>query len=338
MMHTIGKKQQILISFNCNLIVVKLGSSIVFILKPIIMWLYVKKHFRLLKNVDTSENTLKQKWTALGQHIAYFLHSNTDVAVLTVFADLGLVAIYSVYYMVTNSIQIIASSFSSGMESVFGDMLSKREDEQLQRTFGYYETLISWVSVVLFSVTAVLIIPFVKLYTAGITDANYIQPYLAMLLILSSMIYCFRMPYHSMTIASGHFKQTRFAAYGEAVLNIVLSIILVIKIKLTGVAIATLVAVSFRFIYYVVYLSKNIICRPIKLFAKRTFVNFACVCVIYIIGNFIISYYKISSYIRWVIAGIIVFAVAAVISTLLYIVFYKSEMKSILKKHANYKR
>lgn len=120
-------------------------------------------------------------------------------------------------------------------------------------------------------------------------------------------------------------------------LNIVLSIILVIKFKLTGVAIATLVAVSFRFIYYVVYLSKNIICRPIKLFAKRTFVNFACVCVIYIIGSFIISYYKISSYFRWVIAGIIVFAVAAVISTLLYIVFYKSEMKSILKKHANYK-
>ncbi len=47
---------------------------------------------------------MTQKLTGLSQHIAYFLHSNTDVAGLTFLTNLSMVAVYSVYHMVVNSI------------------------------------------------------------------------------------------------------------------------------------------------------------------------------------------------------------------------------------------
>ena len=67
----------VLIQNNCDIIQVKLGSSLVFIIRPILMNAYAHRLFHLEKNVDHSKKYLTQKWTGLGQHIAFFLHSNT---------------------------------------------------------------------------------------------------------------------------------------------------------------------------------------------------------------------------------------------------------------------
>ena len=74
-----------------------------------------------------------------------------------------------------------------------------------------------------------------------------------------------------MIIAAGHFKQTKIAAYGEAILNLTVSIILVFNFGLIGVAIGTVIATLFRFVYYAYYLSKNIFYRSISRFIKRFF-------------------------------------------------------------------
>ncbi len=294
----------VLVLLDCSLITVKLVSSIIFFMRPVALWLYVKKHYPTGKTVKATEKKyLTQKWTGLGQHIAFFLHSNTDIAVLTVLADLRTVAVYSVYNMIVSHIQNLAASFVSGMEALFGDMLARNEKEELHETFGIYETILSVVSVILFSAVIVLIVPFVKLYTAGITDTDYIQPVFGVLLVLTALSYCLRMPYHAMVIAAGHFKETSAAAYGEAAINIGLSVILVSKFGLVGVAAATLTATWFRFIYYVIYLSKNIFMRKISLFAKRFLINAAVVAVNCFAGFGIVSLFNITNYFSWAVCG-----------------------------------
>lgn len=322
----------ILVRMNCSLVVVKLVSSIVFALRPFVLWWYVRKHFSLVPVKETNTRHLEQKWNALGQHIAYFLHSNTDIAVLTVLVNLASVSVYSVYQMIVSEIQNFSASFSTGMESVFGDMLAKREDDLLQRTFGYYETLISFISVILFSVTAAMIIPFVKLYTAKITDVNYIHPTFALLLILASMLYCMRMPYHTMVMAAGHFRQTQKAAYGEAIINIVSSVLLVFRFGLAGVAAGTVAATLFRFCFYAFYLSKNIFNRPLAKFLKRMAVNFGTFSLIFVLGNWFISHVGIHSYFDWILyaAVVTVFSAAAVIAETM--IFYRQDAGPVIRK------
>ena len=126
----------VLIQLGCNLIVVKLVSSFIFFMRPVVLWVYVKRYHTLNRSQSQDKKTyLTQKWTGLGQHIAFFLHSNTDIVVLTVLADLRTVAVYSVYNMIISHIQSLAISFSSGMEAVFGDMLARDEKKQLHETF-----------------------------------------------------------------------------------------------------------------------------------------------------------------------------------------------------------
>lgn len=322
----------LLVLLDCNLIIVKLVSSCVFVLRPVAQWWYVRRSYKLIRKVPRDKSLLKQKWEGLGQHIAYFLHSNTDVAVLTLLADLTQVAVYSVYNMVIAHIQSLTVSFASGMEAVFGDMLAKKEEKQLQESFSGYETLLSFVSVVAFSVTAALILPFVRLYTAGVTDANYIEPAFSVVLPLASMVYCIRQPYHAMTIAAGRFKETRPAAYGEVIINVVLSVVLVIRLGLLGVAIGTLAATAFRLVYYAIYLRKHILHRNLWLFIKRMLVNGLGFTGIFLVGKVLSAKIPVGSYLQWLLCAVAVGVCAVVIMGVIQCVFYRKDVQKLLKK------
>ena len=322
----------ILVTLNCSIVTVKFVSSLVFCIRPIVLYYFVHKDFSIEKKTQRDARVLKQKWNGLGQHLAYFLHSNTDVAVLTLLDKLTTVSVYSVYHMVVTEIQNLAGSFSAGMEAVFGDMLAKKENNLLQRIFSYYETLISTIAIVLFSTTATMIIPFVRLYTASIADVNYIYPQFALIIVIASLLYCLRMPYHSMVIAAGHFKQTQFAAYGEAIINITVSVLLVVRFGLIGVAIGTVSAVLFRFIYYAMYLWKNVIHRDIHLFVKRVVVNSASFLIIVLCGYGLTSKAMIASYFQWIIFACIVTITAIIVQIIMILVFYRDDLKPIINK------
>lgn len=322
----------VLVFVGSNLIIVKLVSSFIFFMRPVWLSIYVKKTYRLNPKVARDKNSLNQKWNGLSQHIAYFLHSNTDLAVLTIFGNLTLVAVYAVYQMVVGAIQNLTSSFMTGMEALFGDMLAKKEIAHLHKTFCQYETLISCISMIMFGSTTVLILPFINIYTKGVTDANYSEPIFAILLTLSSLLYCLRTPYHSVTIAAGHFKETQKSAFGEAIINFVSSVFLVTKFGLTGVAIGTILAIMFRFAFYIVYLSHNIMNRPINLFIKRFMVNVANFIVVYVAGQMSLRLFVIENYITWVFAGVMVGFLALVITFGFNVVFYHKDLDFILRK------
>lgn len=322
----------ILIKLDCNILVVKLCSSLIYILKPLVFAFYVRRNYKIDSKFKGDMAALDQKWSGLGQHIAFFLHSNTDVVVLTLLANLKCVSVYSVYSMVSTSIKSIVSAFTGGMEAVFGNMIAKKEYDNLKKAFGYYDTLISIVSIAFFSVAAALIVPFVKLYTAGITDANYIEPVFAILLIGAEFLYCLRLPYHSLTIAGNRFKQTRFAAYGEAAINIILSCALVISFGLIGVAIGTFCATLFRFIYYIFYLSRHVVHIKIGVMTKRFVVNIITFVLAYLLCQVFLNFITVNSYLVWALCGVVSVACAAAITLLAYIIFYKNDMAVIFKK------
>ena len=296
----------VLVSCGSGLVLVKFITGLVIAARPVIMWLYAKRHYNLTRPSGDSRgepsaepDLLDQKWVGLAQHIAYVLHKNADVVVLTFFGDLKLVAVYAVYFMVISGIETLTLSFSSGMEALFGELLAKKEYDTLDKTFSRYESLISVVAGVLFSVTAVMIVPFVGIYTKEITDVNYIYPAFALLLTLASYLFCIRMPYHALVTASGSFRQTQIASYGEAALNIILSVVLVIKFGLIGVAIGTVAAVCFRFLYYVIFLSREVAPRKVSLFIIRMACNALSAIIVLAAGNLILSVFTVTGYITW---------------------------------------
>ena len=121
-----------------GLLWVKLGSSLVFLIRPALYAVYVRKHYWLPKT-GRDKAVLDQKWTGIGQHIAYFLHRNTDVVLLTLFSDVRLVAVYSVYNLIISSIRAIAEAVSGGMEATFGELLASGKHDKLICAYKQYK-------------------------------------------------------------------------------------------------------------------------------------------------------------------------------------------------------
>lgn len=322
----------LLVKIGCNLVIVKFFSGCIFVIRPVIMYLYVKKKYALIDSPPKGEDMLKSKWAGLGQHLAFYLHSNTDVAVLTIFEGLKSVSVYSVHHMIVYNMQNFTTSFANGLEALLGNLIAKDERERLLRVFSYYDTLISTVSVSLFSVTAIMIVPFINIYTKNLTDANYIEPLFAVLLTLACMTYCLRIPYHEITIAAGRFKETKIGAFGEAGINIILSIILVFRFGLIGVAIGTIAADVYRFVYYVFYLGRHILHRRIWVAVKRELINYGLFFLCYKIGAFICNRSQCDNYFAWVGTALVVTIIVLTLVLLVNFLFYKRDFVFIVSK------
>lgn len=325
----------ILIKLNYSVQIVKLGSAITFFLSPLVLSLYVSKKYKLNKKCNPDTKAIAQKKDVMGHSIANIIHENTDIAVLSVFCDIKLVSVYTVYNFVISGINAILSVFTNGTEAIFGNMWAKNEKENIRKYLALFEYIIGVFVSVIFTSVAALILPFVSLYTKGITDISYIRPFYAFFIILAQIIFCLRIPYQTLIQAVGHYKQTKNGAFLEAVLNIVISVILVNLLGLSGVVIGTIVANAFRTIQFSLYVEKNIITRRSFNLIKITAWSIFNIIVSLSGGLTISNMFAYTNWLNWIYCGIIITIMAFVICLISSLIFYRNsfiELCELLKK------
>lgn len=327
----------ILIYTGFGIHIVKMITCIIFVSRPILLSIYVKKIYNLDLKCVPENNAIKDRWSGLGQHIAYFLHSNTDIVVLTLFANIKEVSVYSVYSLITAGVRNLAMTVSNGLEGGFGNLIAKKDKKKLQEIFSIYETLISMVTITMFMTAAKLMIPFVNIYTKGVNDINYIRPLVANLMIASEIIYCLRLPYNTITLAAGHFRQIQKIAFWEAGINIALSVCLVKKFGIPGILFATIVSMLVRLIHFGFYLSRNILKNDICIFLKRQIYNIFIIFVISIV-NCLIIIPKLNTYLSLGIYGFIIIIIDGFVSLILSFFAYRFEVLNLIKKIMSLKK
>lgn len=95
-------------------------------------------------------------------------------------------SIYSVYLFVVRGIKQLLLSMTNGIQSLIGELWAKKKIEELSKTFGWVEWTVHTATSFVFGCTIVLIIPFIRVYTLGIDDANYIQPFFAVSIVVAN--------------------------------------------------------------------------------------------------------------------------------------------------------
>ena len=252
---------------------VKLTSVAVFLLNPLVQRRYVQRHYKLSRRVAAESARHIPKRDGVIHHLSFFIHRNTDVVILSLFGSLQTVSVYTVYNTVIYILEHLLSSISAGVSGLVGRLIARKEITELNRIVDRYEACNNVLATGVATVCAILILPFVSIYTGGITDAQYYQPIFAILMIAGSYAYSIRHPFGCVVSAAGHYKETKAGAIGEVAINLVLSLVLVKPLGLVGVTLGTFVAMSFRTIYTVWYLSKHILHRPVWRFLLKLVCN-----------------------------------------------------------------
>ena len=320
-----------LIEMGCSLVIVKFVSALVLLLRPIALNIYVRKHYAIDTHAEKDKSVLSQSGAALAKSVAFYVHSSTDNLVITACLNVMWVSVYSVHRYVVSSISNLVAAILGNTEALFGQMIARNEKKAIEHDVPIYDLMSKMLSTVFFFTCIILITPFVQIYTDGVTDIEYYQPGFAILLCLAEYIYCTSLTYNNMIMAAGHIKQTQWISITEAVINIVLSLLLVNRFGVIGVALGTLIAFCFNTIANIAYMKRNIYDMSLKWIIKVYISNLlAGLASCFLFYRFVS--YRISNFVEFFFWAVIVFVGVCTIDVLFNVVLFRDETKNVFSK------
>jgi len=319
------------LGLDIDIIYVKLAIMAFSWVKPLVTELYVRKHYKLDYSVKPNKVALSQRWDAFAQQFAAIINSNIDVILITLLSKLKYVSVYTVHSMVMNNVAGIVNIGISNISSAFGNIMAKGEEEKLRKSFFFIEWALFALATFVFSVSAVMLTPFVGVYTRSIDDVSYYEPLFATLMVFNAFYGCLRTPYQRLVEAKGHFRQTRNGSILEVIINLAVSVALLIKLGLVGVAFGTLAACIIRTVQFSVYASKKILnislWHVIIRYLTYTFVFFFNM----IFCKLVFSL-EVSGYFEWALKAIPVSAVCLSTVILATLIINKEELRYLLDR------
>ena len=311
--------------------IVKITSAIIFAISPMLLSYYVPRIFGLNKTVEADYSALKQRYDVMASSVANIVHENTAIFVLTLLTNPLVVSVYAIYALVTSGLRQILNVFTTGLEAYFGDMWAKGNISGIKAALSHYEYFISCFISIVYTCAFVLIIPFIKLYTEGVHDIEYILPTYAFLALLAEMLFCIRAPYLTLVQAAGKYKETKHGSYVEAGLNIIISIIGTLSWGIIGVAIGTLSANLFRTVQYSKFICDNML--DVSMF--RMLNKFFWLILNVVISTMIVKWridFDVVGWYGFFIVSIETIVISTMVVVATSVLFWKNEFKWLLNR------
>lgn len=316
-----------LIQLGMGIHIVKLSTASIFLLRPIVWFFYVKFNYKINKKITLDEEPIKQKWNGLAQHVSAMVLDSTDVIVLTIFSTLSNVSIYTVYYMVVQGVRQLTYSLTYSATPVMGRLWATEDEISVNRFFYLTEWVIHTLTIVIYTCTFSLIVPFVSIYTLGVTDVDYFSPFFGCVLVVAISLFAFRLPYNMLILASGSFKETQKSYVVATVINIVTSVLMVNILGLVGVAIGTFCALFYQVVWQAIFVYDKLLKENKKALIKRLVINI----VSFALCAVATSFFTLTelTYLSWVIMALKVFSITLLITAMINLIFYKDNILSL---------
>lgn len=272
---------------------------------------------------------MNKRWDALFLQVLTAIQNGAAVVITTIFTNLTTVSVYSIYNMVMHGVNGVLQIFTTGLSASFGDVIARKEENTLKKSYREFEFSYYSIITVVYSVSMVMLLPFVKIYTTGITDANYILPLISFLMVLNGLLYNIKTPQGMLVISAGLYKETRIQTITQALIIVVLGVILTPIFGLAGVLIASCISNLYRDIDLIFYIPKNVTKIPVVETLRRIGILILNI-VIIVVPCMLLINIKADSYFQWAIyaIGITIYAIMVVIINAL--LFDKEQLKSVL--------
>lgn len=269
---------------------------------------YVKKHYPWLDTKVTPDySATAQSKNAFVHQVSTLVFFNTDVIILTYFCGLKTVSVYSMYTMLLSIIGTAISNFG-GANFILGQTFNT-DRGRFVKLIDVYEIFIINLTFSLYCIAGIFILPFLRLYTSGVADINYIDPYLPYLFIATYLLSNGRSSSTLVISYAVHYKQTQWRAILESVINITVSILCVFRFGMYGVLIGTIAALIYRANDMVIYANRRILGRsPWKTY-RRWLVNLAMFTLFTLLAKAVLPLIALDSYLKIILCA----AVACVV-------------------------
>lgn len=249
----------VLASLRYDIVIVQSVALISFLARSVLYILYGKRNYPDINYKAPPKNeALDKRWDSLYLQVLGVASTATPVVVTSLMLGLKEASVFVVYNMVFASVLALLTTFSNGLSAMFGDLLARNELGILQKAYRQYEylyyALVAWG----YSCAAILIMPFMELYTAKFTDTEYIRPVIAALFVAVGVVSNIKTPQGMLVISAGLYKETKLQSLIQAIIIVVFSVALAPYFGIAGVLAGSILSNLYRDIDLLFYIPKTV--------------------------------------------------------------------------------
>lgn len=316
---------------KANIVIIYAVAILALFARSIILMLYVRKKYSYINyKAKPNKKALNKRWDALFLQILQSVQTGAPIIIATIFTTLKDVSIFSVFNMVFVGVNGILGIFINGLSASFGDIIVRDEKENLKNTYQAFEFSYYIIIAVVYAVSMIMIMPFINVYTANITDANYNQPLIGFLFALNGLLHNIKTPQGTLVISAGLYKETRYQNLTQALIIIVLGSVLAPFLGIVGILIASCLSNLYRDIDLSIFIPKKVTKLPIKDTYKRIIMLILIIVITVLPYRFITIHAE--GYIEWAFYAVIAVVYSAIVATIIGIVFDRKIFISVLNR------
>lgn len=321
----------VLAGFKVNIVILRAVALISIFIRTFILMIYVKKKYKYINyKAKPNEKALDKRWDALYLQVLGSVQVGAPVVLATIFTNLKMVSVYSIFNMVMTGINGVLGIFMSGLSASFGEIIAKKQVKILQNAYREFEFAYYSLITIIYSVAMVTIMPFVRIYTEGIVDINYDIPIVGILFVINGLLHNVKTPQGMLVIAAGLYKETRLQTSIQGIIVVIVGSLLAVKWGIIGILIGSCIANLYRVIDLVIFIPINLTKLPILETVLRLVRIFIAMIMINI--PFMIIEVNITNIYSWVLFAVIVTVYAMFITIGSAYIFEKKQLMQVISR------
>lgn len=322
----------VLANRGVDIVTLRFVALLSIFLRSFILMFYAKVNYKYINyREEPNFKALSKRWDALYLQILEVVRMASPVVILTVVTrNLKLVSVYSIYNMIMSGLDRILSIFISGLSASFGDIIIREEKIVLQKAHREFELFYYSLITVVYSIAFVTIMPFIRLYTSGITDINYDLPLVGFLFVTNGLLSNIKTPQGMLVISAGLFKETRWQTTIQGAIVVIVGTLFTLLFGITGVLIGLIFSNVYRDIDLIFFIARNVTKLSIKKTVYRVFRVFMCIIITWI--PFLFIELHPTGYISWLATAAVTGVYAVFVVAVCGFIFDRDDMISIAKR------
>lgn len=154
---------------------------------------------------------IKGTGDVMAQKITGVIYNSAPIVFLSISPTGGtlLASVYAVYNNVFQMVKSLLHAVIDAPRLGIGQMLTEKKREEIWSVYAQYEYAAFNAIFVMLTTCCVLILPFISIYTDGITDANYYDRIIAVTMVLIASVEMMHIPSGHLINMAGEFRISR---------------------------------------------------------------------------------------------------------------------------------
>lgn len=320
----------ILVINKVNMLWVRLSILTYSILNGILVLILYKRHFpRINTNVKPDYTKIKGTKDIMIQKLTSVIYLSSPLLFISTFISTKMSSVYSVYYSIYNIVKMFLTSMLSAPINGFGQLFSNSKLEHVYDKFKIYEYIVILSSTILISSVLVVILPFISLYTANVTDINYVNDIIAIMLAVILFLEVIHIPAGNIINISGNFKTARNIQIIACILLVSSLTIFGYFFGIYGILLGTIITNIMLASLEINYTHRKIFKSNLTDFITKISINLSLIIAIVLIGRSIIP--NISNYLIFFVVGFITLIISCLIVFCVNYLFFKNDILKLKK-------